>query len=194
MGSFIIPVISGIIIGSLSGLVGIGGGVLLVPLLLYVFHLNMHSAAGTSLSIVLPMSLVGALSHFQRGNVDWRLTLLIGAGSVIGSMLGAWGGSLLPGETLKKIFAFLLLIISLKVLADAYGISLPGFRAETVAPVAPAKVAEPAAGASRGPLPPSGTPSPGQGGATGPAGATAAGDPPGGDSHGAGSSHGLERR
>lgn len=121
-------VVAGIMVGSLGGLVGIGGGVVLVPLLLYGYGLSMHLAAGTSLSIVLPLSLAGAISHFQRGNVDLRLTLLIGIGSIVGSLLGAWAGSLVPGTVLKKIFAIILLFISLNTVADAYNINVPGLR------------------------------------------------------------------
>lgn len=125
MGTVIVALMIGIIVGSLSGLVGIGGGILLIPFLLYVFRLGMHSAAGTSLSIVLPMSLVGAISHFHRGNVELRLTLLIGIGAVAGSFLGVWIGGLLPPQTLKKIFALILLTVALKVVADAFEIRLP---------------------------------------------------------------------
>lgn len=128
MGFVIGSVAAGILVGSLGGLVGIGGGVVLVPLLLYVYGLGMHLAAGTSLSIVLPLSLAGAISHFQRGNVDLRLTLLIGIGGIIGSVLGSWAGSHLPGTVLKKIFAMILLLIALNTLADAYGINVPGLR------------------------------------------------------------------
>lgn len=123
MGQTLLPVVLGVFVGSLSGLVGIGGGVVLVPILLYIFNVPMHTAAGTSLSIVLPMSLVGAISHLQRGNVDVRLWILLSIGSVIGAWLGAHVGGLLPGLTLKKIFAFILLIISLNTLAEAYGVS-----------------------------------------------------------------------
>jgi uncharacterized membrane protein YfcA len=117
---FITAVLSGLLVGSLSGLVGIGGGVLLVPLLLYVFRLDMNLAAGTSLAIVIPTAIVGSLVHFGKGNVDWRLTVVIALGSILGAVIGAWGGSHLPGETLKKIFAVILVLISLKVAFDAF--------------------------------------------------------------------------
>src|SRR5690606_6081064 len=86
-------------------------------------------------------------SHFQRGNVDLRLTLLIGIGGIIGSVLGSWAGSHLPGTVLKKIFAMLLLLIALNTLADAYGIIVPGVRRAAAA-------GGPAAAAAAGGPPP----------------------------------------
>lgn len=115
---------TGIGAGIISGLVGIGGGVLLVPILLYVFKLDMHSAAGTSLAIIIPTSIAGAMSHFARGSVDWRLALLIGVGAVAGASLGTWIGSSLSAVTLKRIFAVILLIVSFTILLDSYGINV----------------------------------------------------------------------
>lgn len=134
--SFVVAaILSGIIAGMLSGLVGIGGGVVLVPLLLYVFKVNMYTAAGTSLAIVLPTVIAGAINHFVRGNVDWRLALIIGLSSVVGSYLGVWAGSLLPAVSLKKIFAVILLVISINVLLDAYQLK-PGARKAEPVPAA----------------------------------------------------------
>lgn len=125
MNILLTAIVSGLSVGLLSGLVGIGGGVLLVPLLLYVFKVDMHIAAGTSLAIIIPTALVGVWGHFNHGNVDWRLAAIIAIGGILGSFLGAWLANILPSTTLKKIFAFLLLLISIKVIFDAYGVNPP---------------------------------------------------------------------
>lgn len=148
MGQILLPVVLGVFVGSLGGLVGIGGGVVLVPILLYIFKVPMHTAAGTSLSIVLPMSLIGAISHMQRGNVDVRLWIFLSIGSMVGAWLGAHLGGMLPGLTLKKIFAFILLAISLNTLADAYGVSPLTSRSAASKPAAVTAAAD--AGSTQG--------------------------------------------
>lgn len=122
--------------GIISGLVGIGGGVLVVPILLYVFKVDMHSAAGTSLAIIIPTAIVGALSHFTRGtNIDWRVAAIIALGAIAGATMGAWIANALPAVTLKKVFAVILLVVSISILLDSYGIRITGsrHRAEQVA-------------------------------------------------------------
>lgn len=126
MNIIILGIISGLAVGLLSGLVGIGGGVVLVPLLLYVFKVDMHVAAGTSLAIIIPTAIAGVLGHLSNGNVAWKFALLIAVGAIAGSVLGSWLADLLPSASLKKIFAFLLLLISVKVLLDAYNVRLFG--------------------------------------------------------------------
>lgn len=120
----IIGLAAGIATGTISGLVGIGGGVLLVPILLYVFKIDMHAASGTSLAIIIPTAIVGAYSHFARGSVDWKLAAFISLGAIMGAALGTWFAYALPASTLKKLFAVILLIVSFSILLDAYGIGL----------------------------------------------------------------------
>ncbi len=123
MLGIIVAIGTGLVIGSLSGLVGIGGGILLMPLLLYVFRTDIHTAAGTSLAIVIPTAIAGGVVHLTKGNINWHLTLIIAAGAVLGSIAGAWLGNRLPAATLQRAFAVLLVLISLKVAADAFGIA-----------------------------------------------------------------------
>jgi uncharacterized membrane protein YfcA len=118
--------ICGLSVGLLSGLVGIGGGVLLVPILLYIFKLDAHLAAGTSLAIVIPTAVVGSIVHFTKGTIDWPLALLIATGSIAGSIFGAWLGPHVPADTLKKVFAVVLLAVTVKFCMDAFQITLPG--------------------------------------------------------------------
>lgn len=122
MAQMVLGVLCGLFVGGLSGLVGIGGGVVLVPLLLYIFSTKMHVAVGTSLSIILLTAVSGSIAHYLRGNVNLQLAIPIAIGAVVGSNGGAWLASLLPGSSLKKIFAVVLLIVAVTVLIDAYNV------------------------------------------------------------------------
>lgn len=132
MLAIVLALVAGLLVGSLSGLVGIGGGVVLIPLLVYVFRAEMHVAAGTSLAIVVPTAIMGALVHWNHGNLDLRLAFVIALGAVGGSLLGAWVGDLITGDTLKKIFALILLLISISVFLDAYNVPTPWTTDETI--------------------------------------------------------------
>lgn len=127
----IMGLIAGLAVGVISGMVGIGGGPLIIPILLYVFKVNMHSASGTSLAIIIPTALVGVYTHFTRGSVDWRLAALIAIGSIVGSAIGSQFAYALSGATLKKVFATVLMVVSLSIFLDAFEI---GFMKKAVQP------------------------------------------------------------
>lgn len=121
----ITALLSGLVVGSMSGLVGIGGGVLLVPILLYLFKMEIHMAAGTSLAIVIPTAMLALGAHLGKGHIDWRVAGLITLGAAAGALLGTWLGGMMSGEALKKVFAVMLILMTTKVVADAFGWSRP---------------------------------------------------------------------
>ncbi len=125
MLGIIVAIGTGLVIGSLSGLVGIGGGILLMPLLLYVFRTDIHTAAGTSLAIVIPTAIAGGVVHLTKGNINWHLTLIIAAGAVLGSIAGAWLGNRLPAATLQRAFAVLLVLALFRPAQDAANSRFP---------------------------------------------------------------------
>jgi uncharacterized membrane protein YfcA len=113
----------GALAGFLAGLLGIGGGVILVPVFLWLFPLAnfstehyVHIAFATSLAIILPTSISSALSHRLRGNVAWNMVLFLVLGGVVGSFGGASLAAILQGDKLKFAFAILMIGISLKLL------------------------------------------------------------------------------
>jgi uncharacterized protein len=79
----------GVAVGVLSSLLGLGGGVLLVPVLALGFGLDQHTAEGTSLAVIAPTALAGALAHQRRGYTDWALGSWLGATGLVGGSLGA---------------------------------------------------------------------------------------------------------
>lgn len=109
--------------GFLAGLLGIGGGVILVPLFLWLFPLAgfspevvVHTAFGTSLAIILPTAVSSTLGHRKRGNVDWRMVLFLSLGGLFGSLLGSSAAAVIPGAQLKTFFGLMQIIVSLKLL------------------------------------------------------------------------------
>lgn len=112
----------GLSAGILSGLIGIGGGVLMVPALVFFLSYNQHQAQGTSLAVLtLPVTLLGALIYYQEcrkmGNpIDLRVVGLLAATFVFGAFLGSKVAVRIDKELLKKIFAIVLIYSAVKLL------------------------------------------------------------------------------
>lgn len=115
--TLIICVIIGIAAGMLGGMVGVGGGIIIVPALVFFLSFSQKMAQGTSLGILLlPVGLLGVLQFHKEGFVDWKIVVLISIGFFLGSYLGSKIALSLSQQTVKKLFAILLLIISIKML------------------------------------------------------------------------------
>jgi uncharacterized membrane protein YfcA len=108
-------VVSGLAMGVLSALFGIGGGILLVPLLVAAFGYDQRLAAGTSLAVMGLIALVGALRQGTHGATDWRAGGLLGLGGVIGGLAGAALAQGLPLPVLTWLFAALLIITAVRL-------------------------------------------------------------------------------
>jgi len=107
----------GLLAGMLSGLVGLGGGVIIVPALVFLLGFTQHQATGTSLGILLlPAGIFAVINYYKRGYVDMNVVLLVFAGFLVGGYLGSRISVNMPEATLKKIFAVVLLLIAGKVL------------------------------------------------------------------------------
>ena len=102
----------GLFVGVLSGLMGIGGGVLLVPMLLLVVGLTAHQAVGTSLGVVLFSSMAGTIKHGLTGNVNLMVAMSLLVGSTIGVQIGAWICQRLHPASLRRYFAILVLLVA----------------------------------------------------------------------------------
>lgn len=98
--------------GVLSGMFGVGGGILFVPTLVIVLGLAQVEAQATSLAAMIPVVLVGAWRQARYGNVDGRAALSIGLTSVAGVAGGAALATSLPEDTLRTLFASLLLVVA----------------------------------------------------------------------------------
>jgi uncharacterized membrane protein YfcA len=99
-------------VGVMSGLLGVGGGMLLVPLLALLFRFDQHRAQGTSLfALVLPTGLLAFLNYARAGQVDWRAGLLLMPGVFLGGMAGGRLAQSLSPRLMRSIFAALLFAV-----------------------------------------------------------------------------------
>lgn len=99
-------ILVGLIGGALSGLTGLGGGFIMVPLLIYLFGMTQHAAQGTSLAVLLPPLGAFAFWHYYRnGHVDVGVAVLVAVGFVAGGYAGGWLAQQIPGALLRKGFA-----------------------------------------------------------------------------------------
>ena len=113
----LILILVGIASGMLGGLVGVGGGIIIVPSLVYFLSFTQKSAQGTSLGLLLlPVGILGVLQYYKQGHVDFRVVGIIAIGFLVGSYFGSKIALSLPQETVKKIFAILLLVVAIKML------------------------------------------------------------------------------
>ena len=109
--------IIGLAAGILGGMVGVGGGLIVVPALVFFFGYSQHAAQGTSLGLlVLPVAILGMLNYYKQGYVDFRVVALLALGFVAGSYLGSKWALSLPQETIKKYFALLLFYTAFKMI------------------------------------------------------------------------------
>jgi hypothetical protein len=96
-----------------AGLTGIGGGVFLVPLMVGVLGVAQHQAHGTSLAVILPIALVGAITYALLGHTDWVLILVLALGSVVGVVLGARLMTRVPARQLRWAFGVFLVLVGI---------------------------------------------------------------------------------
>jgi hypothetical protein len=107
----------GICAGMLSGLVGVGGGIILVPAMVFLLGFSQMNAQGTSLALIMfPVGIFGVLQYYKHGYVDFKIVPIIAIGFVVGSFWGSRISTHLPQETIKKIFATLLFVIAIKMM------------------------------------------------------------------------------
>ncbi|WP_242674410.1 sulfite exporter TauE/SafE family protein [Marinobacter halodurans] len=133
---FAIYLVLGAFAGALAGLFGIGGGLVIVPVLIFSFGLQgldpaiaAHLAVGTSLATIVFTSISSVRSHHRRSAVDWPVFRSMAVGIVIGAMVGAWTASLLSGAALELIIGVFVILVGLKMLFDVKpkpGRAVPG--------------------------------------------------------------------
>ena len=111
-------ILLGALAGVFSGLLGIGGGTIVVPGLVYFFGMSFHKAQGTILAAFLPpVALLAVLRYAQSSNVDWKAALLIAAGIFIGGYFGATLSLSLSETAIKRVFGVFLILIAVKLIS-----------------------------------------------------------------------------
>ena len=107
----------GLVVGIFSGLIGIGGAIIIIPSLVLLFGLSQHTAQGTTLALMVPpIGLLAAWVYYRQGFVDLKIAGLICLGFFVGGLLGAKFAVAIPDQLLRKVFGVVLLAASLKMM------------------------------------------------------------------------------
>lgn len=110
-------VVIGLLAGFLSGLIGVGGGIIMVPMFLIFLGFTQHQAQGLSLAVLLPpVTFMAVYNYHQAGAIDWRFALIVSAVFIIGGFIGSKVALSIDQQTLKKVFGGILLLIAAKLI------------------------------------------------------------------------------
>ncbi len=117
MSTLLILLCIGLFAGILSGLVGVGGGIIIVPALVYFLAMSQHQAQGTSLAVLLlPVGIFAVYNYYKAGYVDIKYTLIIAITFVVGGYIGSKIAINIDQAIVKKIFGVFILFVALKLI------------------------------------------------------------------------------
>ncbi|MDP7567013.1 MAG: TSUP family transporter [Flavobacteriales bacterium] len=117
ISTFVVLIIIGLLAGILSGLVGVGGGIIMIPLLIILLGLTQHQAQGTALFAMLPpIGILAAMNYFKQGFVKWEYAVVIALTFVIGGYFGSKLSLSLPPQTVRRVFGVVMLIGGFKLI------------------------------------------------------------------------------
>ncbi len=110
-------VVIGIAAGLLSGLIGVGGGIIIVPALVLLIGFTQKEAQGTSLGVLLlPVGILGVLQYYKQGHIDLKVVGYLSLGFIVGGYFGSKIAMNISQEAVKKIFAIVMIVISVKMI------------------------------------------------------------------------------
>ncbi len=114
--SFLMLLLIGLVAGILGGLLGLGGGIIMIPAMVFLLGFSQHQAIGTSLAVMLPpIGMFAAYNYYKAGNVNLLYALIIAVAFMAGSWLSSKFAVSIPESTLKKIFSILLVLVAVKM-------------------------------------------------------------------------------
>ena len=113
-----VTVAAGLGVGILAALFGVGGGLLMVPYIVFFLERTQHVAEGTSLAVIVPTAIVGVISHSRRGYVSWKTALLLATGGVFGAVVGARVALETPGELLEALFGVFVICVGIRFITQ----------------------------------------------------------------------------
>jgi len=117
MNDVVILLCVGVAAGFLSGLIGIGGGIIIVPVLVYYFTMNQKMAQGTTLFMfMLPIGFLGVYNYYKEGQIDFKSALIMSLTFIIGSYFGSKTALVIDTKLVKQIFGAMIVLIGLKML------------------------------------------------------------------------------
>ncbi len=117
MDTTLLYVVIGVVAGILSGLLGIGGATIIIPILVFIYGFSQQQAQGTTLALLLlPLGILAIVPYYQQGYIDVKVAALLAIGFVFGGYVGARVATSLPSATLGKIFGVVLVLLGLRFL------------------------------------------------------------------------------
>jgi len=117
MSLILILVVIGLLAGMFSGLLGVGGGVVMIPLMVFALGFTQHEAQGTSLAVLaVPVTLIAAYNYYEAGHVNWKYAAVIAVTFVVGAYFGSKFAVAIDQVLLKKIFGIVLIIVALRLI------------------------------------------------------------------------------
>ena len=116
LSTLLLLVLTGIVTGAFAGLLGLGGGLILIPALVFVFGFSQHQAIGTSLAVMLPpIGFFAAYNYFKAGQVNLTYAIILALTFMVGSYFSSRFAISIPENTLRKIFSLFLVLVALKM-------------------------------------------------------------------------------
>tara|TARA_B100000767_G_scaffold19610_1_gene17930 strand:- start:81 stop:485 length:405 start_codon:yes stop_codon:yes gene_type:complete len=117
ISTFVVLIIIGLLAGIISGLVGVGGGIIIIPLLIILLGLTQHQSQGTALFAMLPpIGILAAINYYKQGFVKWEYAAVIAFTFVIGGYFGSKISLSLPPQTVRRVFGVIMLIGGFKLI------------------------------------------------------------------------------
>jgi uncharacterized protein len=116
INTVLLLILIGVVAGILGGLLGIGGGIIMIPAMVFLMGFSQHEAIGTSLAVMLPpIGIFAAMNYYKAGQVNLKYALIIAVAFMAGSWLSSKFALSIPEISLKKIFSVLLVLIAIKM-------------------------------------------------------------------------------
>ncbi len=119
MEAIISLIIIGIVAGCISGLTGVGGGIIMIPLLVFFFKFSQFQAQGTAIAAMLPpIGIMAVINYYNEGYINWKYAAIISLTFILGAFIGSKLAVNMDQKVIKRIFGGILLIVGLKMIID----------------------------------------------------------------------------
>jgi uncharacterized membrane protein YfcA len=117
LSTILIILVIGVITGAFAGMLGVGGGIIVIPALVMIMGLSQQTAQGTSLAMMLPpVGILAVYNYYKAGHVDIKIAIILAIAFIAGSYFGSKLAITIPQVTMKRIFAGVLLVVAVRML------------------------------------------------------------------------------
>lgn len=106
----------GLITGFINGIFGSGGGIIVVPALIFILGMEDHKAHATAISIILPLSIISTIIYFMKGSISFKVAIPVSIGGILGGYIGARTLNKIPVKFLRKIFGSVIIYTAIRMI------------------------------------------------------------------------------